>query len=56
MTGTPIIRRESELLSLTHDLRRDWHRWSAGERLTAVATMLLAVAIPAVVFLAATLI
>ena len=40
-------------LSPLRDLSRDWHRWSAAERLAALATMVVVVVIPAVVFLAA---
>jgi hypothetical protein len=54
LTGWAFVTgRESDRLSLRHDLRRDWYRWSAAERVAAVATMVMAVAIPAAVFLAA---
>ena len=42
MAWTSIMRHDRNSLSLTHDLRRDWKRWSATERLGAVATMLMA--------------
>jgi hypothetical protein len=45
--------REGDRLSLGHDLRRDWYRWSAGERVAAITTVVMAVAIPAALFLAA---
>jgi hypothetical protein len=39
--------------ALAHDLCRDWDRWTAAERLVAVATILTAVATPAIVLVAA---
>ena len=47
MAWTSVMRRDGISLSLAHDLCRDWNRWSVAERLAAVATMLMAVVIPA---------
>jgi hypothetical protein len=53
MAWTLLRQRESTQLSPVRDLCRDWHRWSRAERFAAVATLLMAVAIPAALFLRA---
>ncbi len=40
-------------MSGLRDIRRDWRRWSAAERCSAVTIMLALIALPAAMFIAA---
>lgn len=48
------IKRDTTLnMSLLRDFRRDWGRWSAGERLGALLAALMAFGAPAAMFITA---